>query len=243
MDGLKIKISRRRYLSLGLMGGAGLALGLKATGEPEQVVQAQTPPFGLPYPGPPGPSSWFLRQWYGNTRWAYRQRRALYSGGQGLHFGLDFFAPCGTPIHAIGDGTVVSVDGPYGALPHNILIRHANGLVSLYGHMLQRATLQVGQKVKRGDQVGITGAPTAQGGDCDTQPHVHLELRETNLGGAVNPVNWIEADWYNLTLGLPGETLQFQLDLDQPNRWQNIYDQPAVRFGGVMLNEYVRSWP
>jgi murein DD-endopeptidase MepM/ murein hydrolase activator NlpD len=237
MDGLKSKLSRRHYL--GLL--TGLAIGLKKVTESPPVALGQTSLFGLPYPGPPGPATWYLRQWYGNTRWAYRQRRALYSAGQGLHFGLDFAASCGTPIQAIGDGLVISVDGPYGALPHNVLIRHANGLVSLYGHMLERSPLRIGQAVRQGEIVGHTGAPT--GADCDTHPHVHLEIREGNLGGTRNPVNLIEADWFNLTLGGPAEGLQFQLDLDHPDRWQTIYDQPTVRFGAALYNDYAYSWP
>ncbi len=239
----KLKISRRRYLSVGLLGGTGLALGLEPAARFEEVVVGQAGTFGLPYAGLPGPTSWFLRQWYGNTRWAYRQRRALYSGGQGLHFGVDFFAPCGRPVLAIGDGTVQSVDGPYGAGPHNLLVRHPSGLASLYGHLQERSTLRVGQSVKRGDPVGVTGASTPAGGDCDTHPHLHLEIREGNLGAALNPIGLIEADWHDLTLGASGEGLQFQLDLDRPERWQTIYDQPRVRFGAALFNDYARSWP
>lgn len=230
----KVRLSRRRCLQLGLSAGIGLGLGLGTT-------TAQAGPFGLPFTGPPGPDSWYIRQWYGNTRWAYRQRRALYGAGQGLHFGVDFFAPCGAPVVAIGDGTVLSVDGPYGAAPHNVLIRHANGLVSLYGHLLQRSTLRPGQAIIKGSTVGLVGAPT--GADCDTHPHLHLEIREANLGGTRNPIPLIEADWPNLSLGADGEGLQFQLDLDRPTRWQTIYDQPPVRFGAALLNEYGRSWP
>ena len=116
---------------------------------------AVAPPFALPFAGPPGPSTWYVTQWYGSTVWAYRNWRDQYSQGQGLHFGVDFAAPCGTPIHAIGDGVVFAVDGPYGAAPNNIVINHQNGYYSLYGHMFKRSTLQVGQQVKKGDVLGI----------------------------------------------------------------------------------------
>lgn len=204
-------------------------------------ASAQTSPFGLPFQGPPGPDTWYIRQWYGNTRWAYRQRRALYSQGQGLHFGVDFFAPCGHPVVAIGDGSVLAVDGPYGAAPHNVLVRHPNGWVSLYGHLLARSSLRVGQRVNQGDVVGQSGAPT--GADCDTHPHLHLEIRNNSLSATTNPVRLIEADWYNLTLGADNEGLQFQLDLNQPEIWQTISDQPDVRFGGALLNDYGRTAP
>lgn len=214
----------------------GTLTGLLDGGEAQSVAK-----FGLPFPGEPSLGGWRMKQWYGNTQWAYRQRRALYGNGQGLHFGLDFFAPCGTPILAIGDGTVLAIDGPYGAAPHNLLISHTNSYVSLYGHLQEKSKLKIGQKIKQGEAVAISGVPS--GTDCDTHPHLHLEIRTANLAGTVNPINLIEADWYNLALGLPGEGLLFQVNLDEPNLWQTIYNQPSVRFGGSLLNDFARPWP
>jgi murein DD-endopeptidase MepM/ murein hydrolase activator NlpD len=235
------RLTRRQYLKLGLAAGAGIGLGERSLIFSPVEATAQTNSFGLPLQGPPGPATWFVRQWYGNTRWAYRQRQALYSQGQGFHFGVDFFTPCGTPLVAIGDGTVIAVDGPYGAAPHNLLIRHPNGWVSLYGHLLTRSPMRIGQTVRQGDVIARSGAPT--GADCDTHPHLHLEIRDSSLGGATNPVKLIAVDWYNLTLGADNEGLQFQLDLNQPDRWQTIYDQPNVHFGGALFNDYSRTAP
>ena len=60
--------------------------------------------FGLPFAGPAGPDTWMVGQVYGNTTGAYRMRSTDYRSGQGIHFGLDLAAPCGTPVLAIGDG-------------------------------------------------------------------------------------------------------------------------------------------
>ncbi|MBM4436553.1 MAG: M23 family metallopeptidase, partial [Actinobacteria bacterium] len=97
-----------------------------------------TPPFGLPFASPPSLNSWYVGQWYGNTTGAYRNREGIYAAGQGLHFGIDFSAPCHTPVVAIGDGAVRAIDGPFGAWPHHIVLEHANGLSSLYGHLVER---------------------------------------------------------------------------------------------------------
>ncbi|HJS28791.1 MAG TPA: M23 family metallopeptidase, partial [Anaerolineales bacterium] len=94
------------------------------------------PPFGLPFEGMPGPSTWLVGQIYGNTTGAFNQRSTTYGAGQGIHFGIDFSAPCGTPVVAIGDGVVSKVDAMYhGSAPHNLMIDHANGYASFYGHL------------------------------------------------------------------------------------------------------------
>src|SRR4051812_38827033 len=93
---------------------------------PSSLHAQQPKPFILPFNTPPGPDTWLLGQLYGNTTGAYANRRNFYAAGQGLHFGLDFSAPCGTPVVAIGDGVVLGADGPWGSAPHNLLIDHRN---------------------------------------------------------------------------------------------------------------------
>ena len=195
-------------------------------------------PFAPPFAGPPGPGTWFVTQWYGNTVWAHQNR---YLSGQGIHFGIDFAAPCGTPVLAIGDGTVFAVDGPYGAPPHNVVVAHPNGLFSLYGHLLERAPLTRGQPVHAGEVLARSGDPT--GPRCDLDPHLHLEVRRAAMREAVNPVPLIALDWHHATIGVRRNGLAFERDLDVPERWTTIDDQPDVTFGGPLLNDYPRAWP
>ena len=117
-------------------------------------------PFGLPLQGPPSPSTWLLGQPYGNTEFAYRTRYSFYAAGQGLHFGIDLSARCGTEVVAIGDGIVSEVDNLYhGAEPHNLMIDHPNGYASFYGHLLERPVLRRGDSVVRGQVIALTGDP------------------------------------------------------------------------------------
>ena len=75
-------------------------------------------PFILPFAEPAGPGTWLLGQVYGNSTGAFARRREWYQAGQGIHFGIDFSAKCGTPVVAIGDGTVLKVDAPeHGSAP------------------------------------------------------------------------------------------------------------------------------
>lgn len=208
-----------------------------------QVVAAAQPaekPFGLPFDTEPGPSTWLLGQLYGNTIGAYRTRVVWYGAGQGLHFGLDFPARCGTPVVAIGDGVVIGVDDlSHGAGPHNLIIRHNDSYLSLYGHLLETPSLQVRQTVTRGQVVGLTGDPDVT---CTSRPHLHLEIRSADFATAYNPVNLVDADWNALMLaGSFGRG--FARDLSDPRRWQFADDQPDVRFGGALLNNYADPWP
>ena len=197
------------------------------------------PPFIFPFASLPGPDTWLLGQSYGNTVGAYRQRTIFYQAGQGLHFGLDISAPCGTEVVAIGDGIVSEVDGPHGSLPHNLMIDHPNGYSSFYGHLLETPQLTPGQEVKQGQVVALSGDSY---GTCRSAPHLHLEIRNNYHWFAYNPVPLIDADWDALAL-VGSFSRGFERDLTQPRRWQTIYDQPKVTFGGPLLNEYAQPWP
>lgn len=197
------------------------------------------PPFGLPFAAPPGPDTWLLGQPYGNTVGAYVNRTIFYQAGQGLHFGLDFSAPCGTEVVAIGDGIISEVDSRHGSPPHNLMIDHPNGYSSFYGHLLETPQLTPGQPVKQGQVVALSGDSF---GTCHSAPHLHLEIRNNYHNHAYNPVLLIRADWDSLAL-IGGFNRGFERDLDNPRRWQTIYDQPETLFGGPLLNEFEQPWP
>lgn len=199
-------------------------------------------PFSLPFAAPPGPNSWFVGQHYGNTSGAFNFGQYWYRAGQGLHFGTDFPAPCGTTLVAMADGVVEHVDNfSFGSRPHNLIISHPDlGYRVLYGHLLTTPTLLVGQPVRRGDIVAQTGDPDVT---CVSRPHFHLEVRSMDYRTAYNPAALIDADWEMLSsighFGIAG----FVKDLYAPNRWQTLAEQPAVKFGGNSLNRFDESWP
>jgi murein DD-endopeptidase MepM/ murein hydrolase activator NlpD len=230
--------SMLRFLVLGLFITA-LTVSSAATPVMPASASAQ-PPFGLPFAEPPGPETWLLGQVYGNSTGAFARRYEWYRAGQGIHFGVDFSARCGTPIVAIGDGVVLKVSAPeHGSAPHNLLIDHQNGYVSLYGHLMERSKLRRGDPVQRGQVIGVVGDPDLT---CTSRPHLHLEIRDKTLGRAYNPHLLMDADWDALMLiGSFGRG--FQRDLDDPRKWQTLLDQPDIRFGGPMINEFANTWP
>lgn len=239
--------NRNRYL-FGSRLSKALSIGLVViavlVGSVGASDQLSRKPFQPPVAGDPGYDTWYMSQPYGNTTFAHHARIGLYPEGQGIHFGVDFMLTCGTPILSIGDGTVYSIDGPYGSWPHNIVIRHDNGYYSLYGHLRTRPVhLVIGQQVKTGDVIGESG-DSLDVVNCNLEPHLHLEIRTDNMRMAVNPIPLIDASWWNdASLGIASDAATFQVDLEAPRRWQSLYDQPDVRFGGPRLNDYTDTWP
>jgi murein DD-endopeptidase MepM/ murein hydrolase activator NlpD len=98
------------------------------------------------------------------------------------HHGLDYSAPMGTPVSAIGDGKIVfaGVKGGYGNL---VWIRHKNGYETLYGHLSRiDKDISSGTRVNQGQLIGYVG----QSG-LATGPHLHYEMRINHK--PVNPLS------------------------------------------------------
>ncbi len=93
----------------------------------------------------------------------------------------------GTPVHSVAAGTVVSAgwDGSYG---NDVIVRHADGRYTLYGHLSQ-TLVSAGQSVTEGQQIGVSGAT----GNV-TGPHLHFEVRTTpDYGSDIDPVAYMSA--------------------------------------------------
>lgn len=108
------------------------------------------------------------------------------------HSGQDFAVPSGTKVYATHGGTVVKAgprgagDGP--AYGNAIVIKHGSKLYSQYAH-LSRVDVKVGQKVKTGQRIGLSGNTGNSSG-----PHLHFEIRRTaHYGSAVDPVAFLRA--------------------------------------------------
>ena len=214
-----------------------------ATSAPTNAQSNTTePPFSLPFATQPSPTTWMFEQYYGNTLDASNYGKYWYAAGQGLHFGMDLEAPCGTPVTAIGDGVVDKIDNQlFGAAPHNLVIKHEQyGYVSVYGHLRDKSTLMVGQPVSRGQVIAYTGDPDL---NCHSRPHLHLEIRSLDYRIAYNPAPLIKADWDMLYSLHPADFSGFAKDLRRPNRWQFNEDQPETGFNGNAVNNFPLMWP
>ena len=95
------------------------------------------------------------------------------------HKGVDFAVPIGTPVLAVGDGEVI-VSKRSGAAGNYVAIRHGRQYMTRYMH-LSRLLVKPGQKVKRGERIGLSGNTGRS-----TGPHLHYEIWINNQ--VVNPL-------------------------------------------------------
>ena len=110
---------------------------------------------------------------YITDKFGYRPRR----GRQ--HFGLDIRIKTGDTIRAAFDGKVRISRYERRGYGHYLVIRHPNGLETLYGH-LSRKLVAENDIVHAGDPIGL-GGNTGR----STGSHLHFETRI--LGNAINP--------------------------------------------------------
>ncbi|OBH49537.1 hypothetical protein A5683_04495 [Mycobacterium mantenii] len=100
-----------------------------------------------------------------------------------LHAGIDLANSIGTPIYAVSDGVVID-SGPASGYGMLVKLRHADGTVTLYGH-INTTLVSVGERVMAGDQIATMGNR-----GNSTGPHLHFEVLQ---GGTerIDPVPWL----------------------------------------------------
>jgi murein DD-endopeptidase MepM/ murein hydrolase activator NlpD len=161
------------------------------TRPPAAQPPAAQPPATTPAPGPVRPPATpplqddrppnFTDADYarmGQGRFAWPVRGTVLSGfgpkaGGQRNDGLDIGASAGTPVRAAADGTVVYSGGDVPGFGVTVLIQHADGWVTVYGH-LQRADVKMQQRVTQGQQIGLVG----QSGTAP-RPQLHFEVRHS----------------------------------------------------------------
>lgn len=99
------------------------------------------------------------------------------------HHGVDYAAPSGTPVYAIGDGKIIKASYGYNRGGGNMLkIRHNGVYSTAYLHLKGFAKgIKTGVYVKQGDLIGYVGST-----GLSTGPH--LDFRFYKNGKAVDPL-------------------------------------------------------
>lgn len=148
----------------------------KAPPTPESRLRAISTKGGFAFPVKLG------RHRYSDDWGAARQNT-------GAHEGNDIFAPAGTPVLAVTDGTLRRVGTA--RVPGNRLYLHSDsGDYYFYGHLSSfESDAREGAEVKAGQVLGFVGST----GDAEpTPPHVHFEIHPGG-GGPVNPYPFLRA--------------------------------------------------
>lgn len=122
----------------------------------------------------------------GRMRWPVRGRviSSYGKGGGKANDGIDIAVPEGTPVKAAENGVVIYAGDGLKDFGKTVLVRHENGLVTVYGHASD-IKVQRGQKVKRGDDIALSG----MSGNTDA-PKLHFEVRKNSA--PVDPSGFLE---------------------------------------------------
>ena len=107
-------------------------------------------------------------------------RRHPVLGYTRMHAGIDFGAPHGAPIYAVGDARVI-YSGWHGGHGNYVKLDHGGGFATAYAHM-SRIAVPNGTRVHAGQVIGYVGST-----GLSTGPHLHYELYQN--GRAVNPLS------------------------------------------------------
>ena len=121
----------------------------------------------------------------GRLRWPVQGRviSQFGSGGGKSNDGIDIAVPEGTSVRAAENGVVIYAGDGLKGFGNTVLVRHEDGLVTVYGHASQ-LKVKRGDQVKRGQEVAISGMT----GDAD-RPKLHFEVRKGT--SPVNPMTYL----------------------------------------------------
>ncbi|NLR90946.1 M23 family metallopeptidase [Flammeovirga agarivorans] len=136
-----------------------------------------------------------------STQWAYpldQPQRVTSKYGfrrWRFHHGVDVKVAIGDSIRSMFDGVVRIAKYNRRGYGYYVMVRHKNGLETLYGHM-SRYIVRAGQEVKAGEVIGL-GGNTGR----STGPHLHFEIRYQGYG--FNPSDMV--DFANQEIDIPAD--------------------------------------
>lgn len=125
------------------------------------------------------PSIWPVKGWVTS---GFGPRVSPFTEKPAWHDGLDIGAAANAPVQAPAQGRVTSV-GFDPKLGNVVKLDHGYGIETLYGH-LAKALVKEGQRVKRGDVVGLVGSS-----GLATGPHLHYMVKVN--GQTFDPTKYI----------------------------------------------------
>ena len=115
-----------------------------------------------------------------SSRFTYARKHPVYKIVR-PHTGVDYAAPTGTPVVAIGDGKII-FKGYKGGGGHTVKIKHNSVYSTAYLHLSKYGKgINVGSQVKQGQVIGYVGSTGASTGP-------HLDFRVWKNGSPIDPL-------------------------------------------------------
>lgn len=146
-----------------------------------------------------------------SSRFSYHRKHPV-TGKVKAHTAVDYAAPTGTPVYAIGDGTITKLGWDPSGGGNRIRMKHMRGYESCYMHLSKFAPgLKVGSRVNQGQLIGYVGA-------TGTATGPHLDFRIWENGKPIDP----------LSLNSPASE---PLDKKYMDAFNALYDDYMVEIG------------
>ena len=145
-----------------------------------------------------------------------------------FHYGIDLKVHKGDSVYNAFDG-VVRVTRRASGYGYIVIMRHFNGLETLYGH-LNKIIVSPGDTIKAGTPLGL-GGNTGR----STGYHLHFEVRY--LGNPINPRDIIDFDNHavkNTVMQLSANNFEYKKEVDKIRFW-------TVRSGDTLSRIAVRT--
>jgi murein DD-endopeptidase MepM/ murein hydrolase activator NlpD len=101
------------------------------------------------------------------------------------HKGIDLVGSGNKHIYPVNNGTVVYVKKSRSGYGNHLLIKHGDGIWSLYAH-LSKIYVKSGQTVNKNTILGVEGST-----GNSTGSHLHLEIRKSQSGSQINPTTFL----------------------------------------------------
>lgn len=118
-----------------------------------------------------------------SSKFTYARKHPVYKVVR-PHTGVDYAAPAGTPVVAIGDGVVIE-KGYKGGGGNSVKIRHNSTYTTAYLHLSKYGKdIAVGKRVNQGQVIGYVGSTGASTGP-------HLDFRVWKGGSPIDPLKMV----------------------------------------------------
>lgn len=150
-------------------------------------------------------------------------RKSPTAGASSDHKGIDIAAPRGTPIVSSAPGRVTRVGSQQKGYGNYVYVDHGNGVETRYAH-LDTSTVQVGDRLEAGQQLGTMGSTGTSTGN-----HLHFEVRKNGI--PVDPMTVIDKSPSNFT-PIPPPPVKTPPEIKQEIEQQKIVSstvQPALQ--------------